>query len=868
MPEDSNDVPRIKQGILENANVGGPITIDSINQNINYPAPPPPLTSTPSNIPYLGASTFVGRGEELKQIHQFLQQLAVSAIAGMGGVGKTELAVQYFQRYRNDYSAGLCWFSARAADVGAQILNFASRLQLVPPEQLGIVERIAYIWQHWPVCPATTSNKEESGDVLLVFDDVENYEQVQPFLPLGLPRFKVLITSRNDLGRNVHHIPLDVLPLEKALELLASFTTSRRVEVEKQSAEELCAWLGRLPLGIELVGQYLADRKAITLAKMLEQLKKQKLSEASLQRDEQDPDNSSFTARRGVAAAFELSWNTLNDEQKELGCLLSLFAPAAIGWSLVEKVIGQSRGQRILNAESQEKARIRLVKSHLLQSAEDGQSFRLHPLLWEFFRAKLESSYEADGLKREYCWVLIGEARKIPLQPTREVVERVLPTIPHLAEVATTLLQWVKDEDLINPFVGLGRFYEGQGAYAQAQPWFEQSLSVCQERLGEEHPFVAVSLNNLAMLYRDQGKYDRTELLLLRALEMGELFLGQEHPVIATNLNNLAEIYRAQGKYDQAEPLLIRALEMSELLSGRDHSLTATSLNNLAELYRAQGKYDKAEPLLMRALEIDKRFSGEEHPSVATGLNNLAELYRNQGEYDRAEPLYVQALKMNKQLLGEEHPFVATSLNNLAGLYQSQGQYEKAEPFYAQALELFKRLLGEDHPDVATSLNNLATLYKTQGHYERAEPLLVQALEMFKRLLGAEHPTVASSLNNLATLYDSQGHYDQAESFYVQALEMNKRLLGEKHVDVASGLNNLAGLCYSKGQYEEAEPLYTQALEILVSRLGPEHPNTDDVWQNYTTFLKKVVQEHPMALEHLLSAGSPVTQQLLQQMMR
>jgi tetratricopeptide (TPR) repeat protein len=862
-PQESN------QEILKNVSARDIQTGDNtqIINNYNYSAPPPLLTSTPSNIPYLGASTFVGRREELEQIHHLLQQdmqVAVSAIAGMGGVGKTELAVQYTRIYRNDYSAGQGWFSARTADVGAQILNFAGSLQLVPPEQLDSVERIAYVWQHWPVCPVTTSNKKEPGDVLLVFDDVENYEQVRPYLPLGLPRFKVLITSRNELGRNVRHIPLGVLSPELALELLESFISSQRVETEKQSAKELCAWLGCLPLGIELVGQYLADRKAITLANLLEQLKVQKLSEASLQRDEQDPENSSFTARRGVAAAFELSWNALNDEQKELGCLLSLFAPAAIGWSLVEKVVEQSREQRILNAESQEEARIRLVKSHLLQSAEDGQSFRLHPLLREFFQEKLESPEEVDKLKQAYCRVLVGEAQQIPARPTREFVEGVLPVIPHLAEAATTLLPWVEDENLIWPFIGLGRFYAGQGAYAQAQTWFEQCLVVCRKRLRKEHPDVAASLNNLAELYRNQGRYEQAEQRFKEALDIWEKVLGPEHPDVACSLNNLAELYREQGRYEQAESLHKRALDILKKVPRPDDLDVASSLNNLAVLYRHQGHFEQAKQRFEEALDIRKKVLGLEHSLVASSLNNLAELYSDQGRYEQAKQRFKEALDIRKKVLGPEHPHVASSLNNLAELYRDQGRYEQAERLHKKALDIVEKVLGPEHHDVACSLNNLAALYREQGRYEKAEPLYKRALAIVEKRLGLEHPDVASSLNNLALLYENQGCYGQAEPFYNRALAIWEKLLGLEHPNVSISLNNMANFYYSQDKYEKAEPLYSQALAILVNRLGSDHPNTVIAWQNYMTFLETVVQQ-PVVLKHLLPASSPMTQHLLKE---
>ncbi|WP_397327044.1 tetratricopeptide repeat protein [Nostoc sp. FACHB-110] len=366
---------------------------------------------------------------------------------------------------------------------------------------------------------------------------------------------------------------------------------------------------------------------------------------------------------------------------------------------------------------------------------------------------------------------------------------------------------------------------ENEGKYSEAIPLAERVLAIRKQILGEEHPDVAGSLNNLAALYKSQGRYADAEPLYRQALSMKKRLLGQEHPDVANSLNSLAELYNSQGRYADAEPLFRQALSMRKRLLGQEHPDVATSLNNLAALYESQGRYADAEPLFRQALSMRKRLLGQEHPDVATSLNNLAALYESQGRYADAEPLFRQALSMRKRLLGQEHPDVATSLNNLAALYESQGRYADAEPLFRQALSMRKRLLGQEHPDVATSLNNLAALYNSQGRYADAEPLYRQALSMNKRLLGQEHPDVATSLNNLAALYNSQGRYADAEPLYRQALSMNKRLLGEEHPDVATSLNNLAALYNSQGRYADAEPLFRQALSMKKRLLGEEHPS-------------------------------------------
>ncbi|MFN6565614.1 tetratricopeptide repeat protein [Dendronalium sp. ChiSLP03b] len=761
-------------------------------------------------MPLSGVVEFVGREEELQNLHQLLQdnkQVAIAAIAGMGGVGKTELALQYALNKRETYNGGLCWLLAKTGDVGIQVVQFArTQLDLNPPEDFDILAQVQYCWRRW-----------REGDVLLVLDDVGDYEQVKPYLQSLPSRFKVLMTTRQNLGR-IAQLSLDVLQPEAALELLRSLLkeTPERIERELAVANQLCEWLGYLPLGVELVGRYLARKQDLSLAEMLRRLENKRLDERSLSKSKSEAD---MTAQRGVLAAFELSWQELEDDDKQLGCLLSLFAAAPIPWKLVEQCLPEE------DAEDLEEIRDdSLLNLHLLQRKGEGV-YQLHPLLRQFFQYKCTGLEKAEELKRSFCKVMVAVAKDIPYSPTLQQINDVTPTIPHLAEVARNLIQYVSDDNLPWPFVGNARFYDGQGLYDKAAPWFKQCLEITKKRLGEEHPNVAASLNNLALLYYSQGRYSEAEPLYLQALELMQRLLGEEHPDVVLNLNNLALLYNSQGRYSEAEPLFIQALELTQCLLGEEHPNVALNLNNLALLYHSQGRYSEAEPLFIQALELRRHLLGEEHPDTASSLYDLAGLYYFQGRYSKAEPLFIQALELRRHLLGEEHPDVTRSLNNLAELYRSQGRYSEAEPLFIQALELRRHLLGEEHPDVAASLNNLASLYYSQDRYSEAEPLFIQALELWQRLLGEEHPDVVLNLNNLALLYYSQGRYSEAEPLFIQALELTQYLLGKEHPNFALNLNNLAGLYNSQGRYSEAEPLYIQALALYRKLLGEEHPD-------------------------------------------
>jgi tetratricopeptide (TPR) repeat protein/CHAT domain-containing protein len=371
----------------------------------------------------------------------------------------------------------------------------------------------------------------------------------------------------------------------------------------------------------------------------------------------------------------------------------------------------------------------------------------------------------------------------------------------------------------------LATFYKEQGYYDKAEPLYMQALNLRQHLLGNEHPDVALTLNNLGALYYEQGRYSKAEPLLKQSLNLARRLLGDKHPDVVLTLNNLATLYWAQGRYTEAELLYKQVLELWQYQQGDKHPDIVLCLNNLALLYKKQGRYTEAELLSKQALDLVQHLWGNEHPYVALCLNNLALLYNKQGRYTEAESLLKQALYLDRHRLGDEHRNVANSLNNLAGLYHDQGRYSEAEPLYEQSLHLRRHLLGDEHHDVAESLNNLAGLYHDQGRYSEAEPLYKQALHLRRHLLGDEHHDVAESLNNLAVFYCNQGRYGEAEPLYEQALHLRRHLLGDEHCDVAQSLNNLAGLYHNQGRFSEAEFLYGQALHLWRHLLGDEHPN-------------------------------------------
>ena len=743
-------------------------------QKPSFPGRSAPMTDRPKpvyppnilqNLPY-GSTNFVGREVELEQIHAQLQArstVAISALSGMGGIGKTELALQYARQHcrEGSYPGGLCWVRARE-DVSTQIISFVrSCLELVPPDDLELAEKVRWCWGRW-----------REGAALLIFDDVQQYEDIAPFLPPQESRFKVLLTTRSHFGASVREIQLEVLSEAKALELLQSLVERDRPDLRGfenlgglETAKQICEWLGYLPLGIELVGRYLARKPDTSLATLWQRLQDKRLDAIAFKQAEPG-----MTASLGVAAAFELSWQTLDASAQQVAAVLSLFALVEIPWTLVEQCLPA------FDAEELEELRDRqLLGTHLLKRVDQGM-YQLHQLLREFFAAKRSQRTDETALQQAFYEVVIAEAERVFDKPERSLMRESTITLSHLKEANHTLERLPQDADL-----------------AACSFW-------------------------IARLCWKQGRYSEAELHCCKALEIRQQIFGDNHRDSVQSLSDLSVLRQSQGRYSEGESLCRQALKIRQQLFKNAHPDVAQSLNNLSLYCILRGLYAEAEALLLEALEIWQQQLGHDHADVAIGLSNLANLYDAQRRYGEVELFSKQSLEIRQRLLGNHHPDVALSLNNLAILHWSQGRCEEAELLLVRALEIWQRQLGDDHPTVATSLSNLARFYRSQARYSDSESLFLQSLSILQNQLSAEHPSRARVVSGLAHLYESQGRFRESESLYLQSLPILSAKFAENHQWRQEASQNFCALLQKAIQEQRTDELSDDPMTQAVLR--------------------------------------------------
>jgi tetratricopeptide (TPR) repeat protein len=786
--------------------------------------PPPPLPSlerkqdfqTLWHIPYPGNAFFTGREKILDDLRQALEKRKCVALSGLGGMGKTQTAIEFAYRHRALYTAVL-WVNAEARDtLLADFASIAVALNLPSAHAKEQEVTVAEV-KRW---------LETHPGWLLILDNADDLALAKDFFPQDSQGHLLLTTRAHALGGLAQRLTMEeMLPEEGALLLLRraglvanDASLAAAGHADRSVALQISQELGGLPLALDQAGAFIEETPS-------------SLSEYfSLYRAERGK----LLAERGslgdhppVAVTFSLAFAKVAGNSAAAADLLRLcafLAPDAIPEEIFTdgaEELGDDLGAGDRSSLEFAKTLKEAGRFSLLERDAQSKTLEIHRLVQAVIRAGMSNTEQNEWAARTVCAL----AKVFP-NADFENWGSCQKLLPHAQACASLLDEWdLEIQEAASLLNGAGHYLHERALFAESEPLLQRALEIRQKTLDPDHPDVAQSFNSLAALYYSQGKYAESEPLYLRALAIWEKVLGPDHPDVARGVNNLAVVYDDQGRNAESEPLHRRALAIRERALGPDHPETAGSLNNLAELYREQGKYAESEPLYLRALAIWEKALGPDHPDLARGVNNLALLYDDQGRKAEAEPLYGRALAIREKALGPDHPDLAHSLSSLAVLYYGQGKFAESEPLQLRALAIRERALGPDHPDLARGVNNLAELYREQGKYAESESLHLRALAISEKALGPDHPDVAGSVNNLAELYREQGKFAEAEPFHLRVLAIREKALVPDHPGLAQSLNNLALVYSGQGRNAEAEPLLQRALAILEKALGPDHPH-------------------------------------------
>ncbi len=759
---------------------------------------------------------FIGRDRELVEIHEKLKNIPKLFLIGIGGIGKTELAKNYANIYKDNYDTIL--FVTYNGSL-KMMINDDSKIHIANFERYEGEKETDY-------CNRKLRKLSELCDerTLLIIDnfnedEFSKEEQKTWESILGLNCKLIFITRIEDWNYSC----VKVSALEQRQNLIDLFQHYCNANEDQQSVvNEIIEYVDGHTLTVELIAKLVtANRFSPEMA--LEKLKGYGILQSGKEKVVLDKDN--IRKRKmpfeHICTIFDIT--QLSRPQLSIMANMALIPPDGIEAARLEEWC---------ELESFDVVNRLVVEGWICRV---GNMMKMHPVIAEV------TLVSCTKINFNYCKTMLkNQAKYLEAYNLKnyQAYERTYQDVVFFNALAENLVRSKMLADTVaDILIGISGLIYGFGYINQAIKYQQYSFELLIRSHGKHSEEAARVLNNLSVFYDSLGdfklalQYSKTAL---RAKKKPLWFLHSITAVpIATSYNSLATIYYHMSQYGKALRCAHKALIIQEKFLGMEDIETVISLSNIAVIYREIGNIKEAFKYEERALNIKINVFGESHVSTAISFSNLSALYHDMEDLEQALQCAKKALEIEKKQWGEKHISIAISFNNLSALYYKMGDYGKAVQYCQKSLEIRTELLGKDNVSLSTPLCTLGTLCGKLGDFERALKYTQQALRIEITVYGEIHPKIVTTLNNIAGIYDDMGDFKQALQTYYRALHMAQSLFGSKHNLISVCLSNIGYLYEKANDFSKAEEYYVQAYEVKRAIFGDRHPGTERVKQRW-----------------------------------
>ncbi|KAL2815197.1 hypothetical protein BJX63DRAFT_431016 [Aspergillus granulosus] len=811
-------------------------------------------------VPFLSAQKFVGREKILSMIDQKVEAKQPVILAGMGGVGKTQIAVQYCYAYREKVpTAKIFWVHASSrATFEQSYCAIARALRISGYEDPGV--NVGFQVRE-------RLSNQNAGRWLMVLDNLDDGEELASQMVLipstRLGAGSIIVTTRDMRVANYlpewDHVDNDIIPvpplgMTDARSLLEELL---RPEQRRNEADlmDLLQMLGCFPLAltqaIAFIKQY---RTTVTNYKnLLYQGNRSRpnavleIEYCDIRRYGEGPDS--------VYRTWGVCFMRIQREEPaaaELLAYISMFdAPLGVPEGLL-CTVGYD-GLTFTTA-------LGTLSSFSMITMGQDDSPVMHPMVQQAVREFLSrqncrEKYQKKSL--DLMTSVFPDARAASWQLCDQLV-------PHAEEV----LQYVFESEDSRKATLLGRatLLHNVAAYKCHRGWYPMALVQAQEAhnirlniLGGASLDTLASLELAALIQVNQGQHRNAETkqravldarqnlapaddilivesqqaladILLRTGQLTEAIALYERALATSQatrgarcqsslelMDRLGEALEQQDRLKDAERMYRQALIGKEMTLTAEHDSTIKTKISLNVLLARRSDHEHAYKLLCNAIQLSTKTFGEKHPDTIRLLCNLAGLYFMQGKWQAADEVQMQAHCNLAEVLGENHPSTLVCRSNLAVFKQVQGEYAEAEEMHRDLYHRRSTILGHQHPYTLTSIYHLAEVLVERKEYDEARGLFEQVLAGRQQTLGSKHPDTLRCMSSLASLLDDLGHFDEAERLYIKSLQVKREVLPADHVEIATDMNNLAEVLRQSDKLSEAESWHRQVLQLCAN---------------------------------------------------
>jgi hypothetical protein len=726
-----------------------------------YLSIPPSKIDTYTERPTLSSAVV----EKLRVLHDKADVPRALAIHGLGGCGKTQLALKYIEDHKAEYRTVL-WIDAKdETTTRSSFERCAYDLQLgvdfnqAENSKLDDHPAVRAVFQ-W-----LGRQDEIEENWLMIFDNADDVTWgLKQVIPRG-SHGSVLITSQDTKSRQLvrggcEELHVDTLEPEEALALLLRHLQVDTFEITKEvlhDCEAVAQRLGYLALAVGLAGAYIANSDGDTpdaLHQYLQDFSRHQKDllkhqhceglsdydktvwtvwETSLTRIETKfPDLRpglllAFLARFEGAVVQDEVLRLASTEMKRIHEALYPDSDAVPRWLSKALALTGTTKERAWDDFHYRKSRDILVRYNLLQRIQGSWSgVSMHGLVrW---RARRYANMQAS--EKWQLVTVVSACSAVIRDHTRPRFRREL--LSHMSPVPSKRLDRLGIVVSGKSFVWttFGNIYYHEGLWKAAEKLRLRSLHIHLEVLGEEDPATLNVSSDLATTYHRQALWAEAEEIQVWTLHVRLRILGPEHPDTLRNMSSLASTYFNQDRLAEAEALELQEAEIRARIFGEEDPSTLYCMSRLASTYHKQRLFDKAEPLQIKYLELCQKLYGENHQLTLSSKIELSWTYNRQKRWLEAEEMQVQVLAARTELSGADHHLTLDAMAALSETYRFQNKLSDAERLDLQVLKGMLPLYGVDHPITLNSIASLASTYQRQGRLKEADDLRAGKIDL------------------------------------------------------------------------------------------------------------------------------------------
>jgi tetratricopeptide (TPR) repeat protein len=782
-------------------------------------APPGGAVRAPGSIPLPNAN-FTGREEHLRMLRSYLTEgrraaVLPQALYGLGGVGKTQLAIEYIRRYAEEYE--LVWWvrAEQPAVIRTSLSALGATLGIEGPDVDGVVDKvISALASGFPV-----------KRWLLVLDNALGPEEVMPYIPhmVGVPggAGHVIITSRDGgWADQVSALKVDVFTREESVE----FLRRRDTTMTGADASRLADALGDLPLAIEQAAAWQVN-SGVQVEEYLGLL--------ASRRSEVFAEPMTVGGAESVAAVWQVSMDSLRSRNAgalELLRLLAFFGPEPVPLSLLHNARLLSLPAALSRTVKEPLNRARAIRDigrySLLTIDNRAGTVQLHRLVRSVLQDGL-STETAEGTAHLAHLLLSAHDPGDPemLRNWEQYTE----ILPH---VETSGMLECEDPDVCHTVLNVVRYLLARGDFRSGVELAKRALKEWRRRLGPDDLRTISLIRLLGAAQRSLGRLDEAREMNADALRRLRATVGEEHEDTLNLAGGVAADLRATGRFREALELDEDTYAKSVRVFGTDDPNTLMAGHNYAVSLRLSGRFAEARELDRKVWQVRAMVLGATARSTLFTVNNLARDMRECGEYAEARTLQEQTVATYRQYYGETHPHTLRAIKNLSVSCRKAGDYERGLELAVLVLDHYRRSVGDRHPDALAALTNLGNDLRATGDLQAAGQRGAEAHQGYRDVLGEHHPyTYLAALNHAVTLR-ALGEHPRAHRLDQDTAPGIAGALWADHPWVLLSRANLATGLARLGNHEESRALNTEISARLETLLGDSHPSTLAVLRN------------------------------------